>query len=124
MKNKILGFFILLSLLFSLTGCGMLNKLFHKNNEENTEITSGSAPIMYQETHEYNSSQVDSMCVADTLPRTFDSWTPWAYLDHETNNYIVRYMYIKEYNDNYEIIYIITPRGDIYIVSKRKVSSN
>lgn len=122
MKNKIITFVVLFSVLFFTTGCGTLNRIFHRN-AENTEINLGASQNMYQETHEYNSSQVDSMCVADTLPRTFESWQPWAYLDHETNKYIVRYMYIKEYNDNYEIIYIITPRGDIYIVSKRKVSS-
>ena len=63
------------------------------------------------------------MCVADTLPMKFEGWTCRTYTDYETNQYIVRYMYVKELNDNYEMIYIVTPRGDIYVVSKRKVVS-
>ena len=107
--------------MFSLSGCGMLSRLFHKDSD-NTEVTIGT-PSMYQVDYEYTGYQVDSMCVADSLPRNFDDWLRRAYQDYETSEYIVRYMYIRDLNDNYEMIYIITPRGEIYVVSKRKVSS-
>lgn len=121
MKDKILSLIIFFSLLFSFTGCGTLNKIFHKTDKENTETTFGTTQNMYQVTHEYTMHQIDSMCVADMLPMKFEGWTCKTYTDYETNQYIIRYMYIKELNDNYEMIYIVTPRGDIYVVSKRKV---
>ena len=122
MKNKLFTLIAFVSLLFSLTGCGMLNKIFHRQgNNENTEVVVGTTQNMYQITVEYTQHQVDSMCVADGLPETFDDWIRRGYLDYETNTNIVRYMYIKDLNDNYEMIYIVTPRGEIYVVSKRKV---
>ena len=122
MKNRIISFVIFFSLLFSFTGCGLLNKIFHKDNgKENTEVVMGTTQNMYQITHEYTLVQVDSMCVADELPAAFEGWIRRAYSDYETNEYIIRYLYIKELNDNYEMIYIVTERGDMYIVSKRKV---
>ena len=121
MKDKILSLIIFFSLLFSFTGCGTLNKIFHKTDKENTETTFSTTQNMYQVTHEYTMHQIDSMCVADMLPMKFEGWTCRTYTDYETNQYIVRYMYVKELNDNYEMIYIVTPRGDIYVVSKRKV---
>ena len=123
MKDKILSLIIFFSLLFSFTGCGTLNKIFHKTDKENTETTFSTTQNMYQVTHEYTMHQIDSMCVADMLPMKFEGWTCKTYTDYETNQYIVRYMYVKELNDNYEMIYIVTPRGDIYAVSKRKVVS-
>lgn len=123
MKDKILSLIIFFSLLFSFTGCGTLNKIFHKTDKENTETTFGTTQNMYQVTREYTMHQIDSMCVADVLPMKFEGWTCRTYTDYETNQYIVRYMYVKELNDNYEMIYIVTPRGDIYVVSKRKVVS-
>ena len=123
MKDKILSLIIFFSLLFSFTGCGTLNKIFHKTDKENTETTFGTTQNMYQVTHEYTMHQIDSMCVADMLPMKFEGWTCKTYTDYETNQYIIRYMYIKELNDNYEMIYIVTPRGDIYAISKRKVVS-
>ena len=123
MKNKFFGLIITFILLFSFTGCGTLNKIFNKNSGDETEMIMSAAQNMYQVKLMYNAFQVDSMCVADLLPRNFDGWLRSTYVDYETNQYIVRYMYVKELNDNYEMIYIVTPRGDIYVVSKRKVVS-
>lgn len=119
MRNKFLSFIILVSVVFSVTGCGLLSKLFNKN-EENTEVISG-VHNMYQIKHEYNAYQVDSMCVVDNLPQNFDGWYRQAFQDFETGKYIIRYSYIKEMNENNEMIYIVTDRGEMYTVSKRKV---
>lgn len=123
MKDKILSLIVFFSLLFSFTGCGTLNKIFHKTDKENTETTFGATQNMYQVTHEYTPFQVDSMCVADALPGNFEGWIRRTFTDYETNQYVVRYMYIKELNDKYEMIYIVTPRGEMYVVSKRRVVS-
>ncbi len=121
MKNKFLTFIIFISVLFSFTGCGVFTKIFHKENKDNTEIVLGAEQNMYQTTYSYSNAQVDSMCVADYLPRNLDEWLKRSYTDYETNQTVARYLYIKELNNNNEMIYIITPKGEIYVVSKRKV---
>lgn len=122
MKNKFLSFIVLASMMLSITGCGLLTKMFHKNDVDNTEVVSGTQN-MYQIKHEYTRYQVDSMCVADNLPQMFEGWYRQAYQDYETGKYVIRYSYIKEKTDNNEMIYIVTERGDIYVVSKRKVET-
>ena len=120
MKNKILNIVLTLLVLFSAVGCGPTGKVSHKEGD-NTGNVIGTSQNMYQIVHEYSIRQVDSMCVADVLPRDLNDWIHRSYNDYETNDYITRYMYIKELNDNYEMIYIVTPRGEVYVVSKRKV---
>lgn len=122
MKNKFLSFIVLASMMLSITGCGLLTKMFHKDTGDNTEVVSGTQN-MYQIKHEYTRYQVDSMCVADNLPQMFEGWYRQAYQDYETGKYVIRYSYIKEKTDNNEMIYIVTERGDIYVVSKRKVET-
>lgn len=85
-------------------------------------MVAGSIQNMYQTTHEYKQYQLDSMCVADNLPNNLDQWIKRTYQDYETNVYIDRYIYIKEINDSYEMVYIVTQKGDIFVVSKRKAS--
>jgi hypothetical protein len=121
MKNKLLSLIVLFSIIFSFTGCGLLKKVTNKDNGSDTEIVMGTTQNMYQVMHEYNAQQVDSMCVVDVLPRDLNDWIRRTYSDYETKEYVTRYMYIKELNDNREMIYIVTPRGEIYVVSKRRV---
>ena len=120
MKSKILRTIVLFSMMLSITGCGLLSKMFHKNGTGDTEIVAGTQN-MYQIKHEYTQYQVDSMCVVDNLPQMFEGWYRQAYQDYETGKYVIRYSYIKEKSNNNEMIYIVTERGDIYVVSKRKV---
>lgn len=119
--KKIFNLLICLVVFVSLTSCGPLNRLFHKEDSNDPTVVAGSIQNMYQTNHEYTAFQVDSMCVADTLPRNFEGWIRRTYSDYETNAYVVRYAYIKVLNENCELMYIVTPRGDVYIVSKRKV---
>ena len=121
MKNKLLSLIVLFSIIFSFTGCGLLKKVTNKDNGSDTENVIGTTQNMYQVMHEYNAQQVDSMCVVDVLPRDLNDWIRRSYNDYETKEYVTRYMYIKELNDNREMIYIVTPRGEIYVVSKRRV---
>lgn len=123
MKKRFINFFFCMFLMLLATSCGMLNKIFHKNTDNgNAELNLGSVQSMYQINEDYTAAQVDSMCVADNLPKNFKGWTNSGFIDFETNNRTVRYMYIKEYDENkYEMIYLVTPRGGIYLVSKRKV---
>ena len=120
MRNKIFSLVIFFSILFSMNGCGLIQKLSHKDNTDGTEIVAGTQN-MYQTTYEFSQWQLDSLCNADKLPTNLNDWINRGYQDYETKVYVARYMYIKELNDNYEMIYIVTPRGEIYVVSKRRV---
>ncbi len=44
----------------------------------------------------YSNEQFDSMCVADTLPRSILSWKYIDFKDYETNEKIGIYFFIKE----------------------------
>ena len=123
MKKRFINIFFCMFLILSATSCGMLNKIFHKNtNNGNTELNLGSIQSMHQINENYTAAQVDSMCITDNLPKNLNNWTSSGFIDFETNNRTVRYMYIKGYDeDKYEMIYLVTPRGGIYLVSKRKV---
>ena len=118
MKNRIYSLLVLVSMLFSMAGCGLIGKLQHKGEPE---VVLGSTQNMYQETFEYTTVQLDSMCTVDGLPKSLDEWIRRTFSDYETNEIVVRYMYIKEMNDNYELTYIVAPKGEMYVVSKRKV---
>ena len=118
MKNRIYSLLLLVSLLFSMAGCGLIKKLQHKDEPD---VVLGSTQNMYQETFEYTTVQLDSMCTVDGLPKSLDEWIRRTFSDYETNEIVVRYMYIKEMNDNYELTYIVAPKGEMYVVSKRKV---
>jgi hypothetical protein len=121
MKNKLLSLVVLFSIIFSFSGCGLLKKITSKDSNNDTEIVMGATQNMYQVTHEYDARQIDSMCVVDVLPRDLNDWILRSYNDYETKEYVTRYMYIKELNNNREMIYIVTPRGEVYVVSKRRV---
>lgn len=120
MKNKIISFVMGALMLLSVSSCGLLSKVFGGVQENGTDIVAGQS--MFMVTHEYSTYQLDSMCVADGLPKNLDqSWISRTYLDYETRQYVSKYMYIKELNNNYEMIYTVTPKYEMFIVSKREV---
>lgn len=112
---------IILVLSLGLASCGPSNKIV-TGSENEEEVVAGSQK-MRQESNKYNTRQVDSMCITDALPRNFEEWIRRTYTDYETNAYVVRYVYLKLLNNNCELVYIVTPRGDMYIVSKRIVTT-
>lgn len=124
MKNRFLGLFLAAILSLTITGCGPLSKIFHKRNTD-TEIVARGSQSMFMSTYEFNGRQLDSLFTADSLPKDFgDGWIRKAYTDYETRTYIIRYMYIKDLSEDYEMIYIVSQKQnspDLFIVSKRKV---
>ena len=111
----------MLAIVFSMAGCGLIGKVFNKEKPDDTEITLATQN-MYMKTYNFTIMQLDSLCKADELPvELTEGWIRRSYTDYETNTQVVRYMYIKELNDNYEMIYLVTPEGDRFIVSKRQV---
>lgn len=120
MKSRFLNIFIIVLFSCFVGSCGLFKKV--QTGNDNTNVVAGSIQNMYQTTHEYKQYQLDSMCVADNLPNDLDQWIKRTYQDYETSVYIDRYIYIKEMNNSYEMVYIVTQKGDIFVVSKRKAS--
>ena len=121
MKKRFLNVVTLIVIALSMTSCGLVNKIFH-NNSDNEPVVAGSIQNMYLTTYNFDGRQLDSLCRVDTIPSDLaDGWLRKVYTDYETNKPVIRYMYIKELNDNYEIIYFVTPKDDMYVVSKRQV---
>ena len=119
MKNKIPSLLLVLILSFMFTGCGLLNKIFHGNNPDIDVVYGTDDQIMKETSHVYTTFQLDSMCVADTLPRNLNEWLGKSYTDSETKKRITKYMYIKRLTDTGELIYIVTPRENLFSVKKR-----
>lgn len=62
--------------------------------------------------------QIDSLIKADTLPN-INKWLCNSFIDYETNKRTVKRMYIKNYNDGTEIVYIIVGLEEPYKITKR-----
>lgn len=61
--------------------------------------------------------QVDSICVADTLPN-IKEWTGSVYVDFETRQTIVKRIYMKS-NEPKQILYVVIGEGEPYKVERR-----
>ena len=68
-------------------------------------------------------NQIDSICVADTLPK-IEKWISSIFYDYETNEEIIKRIYIKEYNSQNEFMYILLPKKDsLFLITKRVVKT-
>ena len=55
---------------------------------------------MYGTEQVFNQRQLDSAFVADTLDSNLENWLNATFVDYETNEKIVKYLYIKENTDS------------------------
>jgi len=112
MKNFLKKFSILILLLSSVIACGSLCKC-HNSNEEGEK--------MFAVTLTYNSRQLDSICVADTLITDIEKWLKSSYVDYETGKRTVKYTYIKRPNTKNEVTYVLVPIDTLYQITKRTI---
>lgn len=119
MKKTFGKILIFIASVMLLCGCGETWRLAHKE-QTHEEYTLGS---MKAYVYNYSPAQVDSMCVADKLPRDLNDWTTGTYTDYETGTIYIRKIYIKEFDSKKEMIYIITPTEYYYKVIKRYVEA-
>lgn len=66
----------------------------------------------------YTPSQLDSICVADKLPRDLMEWKTSTFNDFEDGSTITEYLFIKSLGPN-QVIYRVEQRGENYKISKR-----
>ena len=120
MKKSLTKIFVLLLSVILLCGCGETWRLNHQQ-QNNQEYVIGS---MRAYVYTYDARQVDSMCVVDKLPRDLGEWTATAYSDYETGKRVVKRMYIKEFSEKEELIYLISEEDErLYKIIKRYVTA-
>ena len=75
---------------------------------------------MYGTEQVFNQRQLDSAFVADTLDPNLGNWLNATFVDYETNEKIVKYLYIKE---NTNIRYTVTPQDTLFLYDKIEVKT-
>lgn len=70
----------------------------------------------------FTQQQIDSICIADTLPINLKEWIPLLNRDYEEGDKIQQYIFVKRYV-NGETVYIISQVNDSnnYRIQKRSV---
>lgn len=100
--------FLILTAILFLNCCGLLKK---------TPVNDGMKATFSI----YNSRQVDSVCVADTLLQPIERWMKSSYNDYETGKTTVKYVYFKVIGEDRELIYIVEPKDTMFVLTKRFV---
>lgn len=113
MKKMIKRALIGIGLVFMLIGCGVVKKQQEKNDYPLG--TSMKLTCNIQDGKEY---QIDSIMVADTLPN-LEKWLRSVYIDYETGERILKRMYIRQYDNGTESVYLIMGSEEPYKITKR-----
>lgn len=79
-------------------------------------------PVMKAYNGVLTEAQLDSLCVADTLSRDLSEWLNSSYIDHETNEAITKYVWIKSISEDLETTYILIPNDTLYNFTKRTIN--
>lgn len=108
MKNLLFNIIVLTSIILATNTKGCKN--------EPTQLGQN----MYGTEQVFNQRQLDSAFVADTLNPNLDEWIVANFVDYETNEKIVKYLYIKE---NTNIRYTVMPQDTLFIYDKIEVKS-
>lgn len=111
MTNIFKKVILTLSLLLITLSCGVV-----KHQTEN--ITLGLSRMTEERLNNCNQYQIDSLIVADTLPR-LNRWLLTTYVDYETNEKVYKRMCIKKYSNGSECAYIIIGSNEPYKITKR-----
>lgn len=107
--------FLLITLLFLLAlGCGNTRRLPNKNQP--TFGYGGTMLAVYEMA--VTNTQLDSICLADTLSMDFNKWINGFYVDYETRDTVFKHTFIKNTGGK-ETIYIVTEWSDSLAITKR-----
>lgn len=101
-KRTVMKKFVLLLFFASIVGSCCLFRHGHKDKDG---VISG-ASMRTEFSFEATMQQVDSVCIADTLP-TLNKWLSRKFEDFETGFINEKLMYIKVLNNKKEVIYIL-----------------
>lgn len=111
--NKMMSFFksLILSIGISVMvfGCG--------GSKHSTNTVYGERMMNSYVMENVTQRQVDSICVADTLPN-FNEWVGSIYVDFETRQTVVKRIYMKS-KEPKQILYVIIGEEEPYKVERR-----
>lgn len=116
MKKFFKNLLIALVLVLSVTSCGWLLSLFGTNGGGG-DVVFGTSTMKNSYVMKATEYQLDSICVADTLPNP-DTWLGATFKDFETGEVIIKRMYIKHWGKT-EITYILLGTAEPYSVTRR-----
>lgn len=108
MKNILFNIIVFTSIIFAASTKSCNREIVRPNQN------------MYGSEQVFNKRQLDSAFVADTLDPNLKNWLNATFVDYETNEKIVKYLYIKE---NTDIRYIVTPQDTLFIYDKIEVKT-
>lgn len=113
MKNIFKNLLIVMCFALVIVGCGVTKKQKSKTDLPLTTSMRLTCNIENGKTY-----QIDSIIVADTLPR-LEKWLFSVYVDYSTNKKISKRMYIRNYTNGTEAVYVITGDNEPYKITKR-----
>lgn len=113
MKHFFKKMMAIVGLALILVGCGVIKK-----QQESNDYPLGTSMKLTCNIQNGKTYQIDSLMVADTLPQ-LDKWLRSVYIDYETGEKILKRMYIRQYNNGNEAVYLIMGSQEPYKISKR-----
>lgn len=113
MKHFFKKMMAIVGLALMLVGCGVIKK-----QQESNDYPLGTSMKLTCNIQNGKTYQIDSLMVADTLPQ-LDKWLRSVYIDYETGEKILKRMYIRQYNNGNEAVYLIMGSQEPYKISKR-----
>lgn len=113
MKHFLKKTMVIVGLALMFAGCGVTKK-----QQERNDYPLGTSMKITCNIQDGKTYQIDSLIVVDTLPQ-LNKWLRSVYIDYETGERILKRMYIRQYNNGNEAVYLIMGSQEPYKISKR-----
>ena len=113
MKHFLKRVMVIVGLALMLVGCGVVKK-----QQERNDYPLGTSMRLACNIQDGNMYQIDSLIAADTLPQ-LNKWLRSVYIDYESGERILKRMYIRQYNNGNEAVYLVVGSQEPYKISKR-----
>ena len=113
MKHFLKRAMAIVGLALMLVGCGVVKK-----QQERNDYPWGTSMRLACNIQDGKMYQIDSLIAADTLPQ-LNKWLRSVYIDYESGERILKRMYIRQYNNGNEAVYLVVGSQEPYKISKR-----
>ena len=113
MKHFLKRAMVIVGLALMLVGCGVVKK-----QQERNDYPLGTSMRLACNIQDGKMYQIDSLIAADTLPQ-LNKWLRSVYIDYESGERILKRMYIRQYNNGNEAVYLVVGSQEPYKISKR-----
>ena len=113
MKHFLKKAMAIVGLALILVGCGVVKK-----QQERNDYPLGTSMRLACNIQDEKMYQIDSLIAADMLPQ-LNKWLRSVYIDYESGERILKRMYIRQYNNGNEAVYLVVGSQEPYKISKR-----